>query len=506
MSHEIRTPMNAILGIAEIQLLDKNLSPNAKDAFNKVYESGDLLLNIINDILDLSKIEAGKLELLPVKYDIPSLLHDTAQINLLRHESRPIAFSLQVDKDTPHDFYGDELRIKQILNNILSNAFKYTGEGAVELSVSAESDRGDGGEDVTLILRVSDTGQGMTEEQVSSLFDEYTRFNIEANRTTIGTGLGMSITKSLIDLMNGDISVESELSKGSVFTVRLPQKRIGSALCGTDLADRLRNFNSAALTKKLRFFREYMPYGSVLVVDDVESNLYVTEGMLRPYGLKVEVVSSGFEAIEKIKSGKVYDIVFMDHMMPKMDGIEAKKILRAMGYKHSIVALTANAMIGRAEMFLQNGFDGYISKPIDSREMNVLLNDFIRDKQATEVVEAARREQGGKEPVDREVTVQKTKGTSEAEKFFVLDAEEAIKILGDLYGKIHDLDNAEMEKFIVTVNGMKSALFNIGDQELSSAALKLEKAGEERNFTILASETSEFINALESLIMKFKAS
>jgi len=366
MSHEIRTPMNVILGISEIQLRDEVLSAESEEAFRKIYESGDLLLNIINDILDLSKIEAGKLELVPVKYDIPSLVNDTAQLIRLRYE-KPIELFLNVDESTPIEMIGDELRIKQVLNNVLSNAFKYTHKGNVEFSVYPENVED---ENVTIAFRITDTGQGMTKEQIDKIFDEYTRFNIEANRTTVGTGLGMSITNRLVNLMNGRITIESEVDKGSVFTVYIPQKRIGTAVCGPELAENLKrfNFHSTAITKKIQFLREYMPYGSVLIVDDVESNIYVAKGMLAPYGLKIDTAISGFEAIDIIKKGNEYDIVFMDHMMPEMDGIETVKFIRDMGYKHSIIALTANALIGREEMFLQNGFDAFISKPIDSRE------------------------------------------------------------------------------------------------------------------------------------------
>jgi len=497
MSHEIRTPMNAILGIAEIQLQNKNLSLDTEEALGKIYESGDLLLNIINDILDLSKIEAGKLEIVPVKYDIPSLLNDTVQLNRLRYDSKPLVFTLNVDENTPIEYFGDELRIKQILNNILSNAFKYTDKGSIELFVSSESKSDD---DVTIVMRISDTGQGMTQSQIDKLFDEYTRFNTEANRTTIGAGLGMSITKRLVDMMKGDISVQSEIDKGSVFTVRIPQKRIGANVCGSELVEKLRKFtfHNTTITKKAQFLREYMPYGSVLVVDDVESNIYVINGMLTPYGLTIETAMSGFEAIDKIKNGNVYDIIFMDHMMPKMDGIEATKTMRDMGYNHSIVALTANALIGRAEMFLRNGFDGFISKPIDSRELNQLLNDFIRNKKSPEIIEAARLEQRNKKLANNITKI------SELERFFVRDAGNAVKILEGMYPNLFNPEDSAIELFIVTVHGMKSALANIGETEYSNIANILEQAGRDKNFDVISNETPALIYALKSLIMKLK--
>jgi signal transduction histidine kinase len=505
MSHEIRTPMNAILGIAEIQLRDKTLSPEAEEANRRIYESGDLLLNIINDILDLSKIEAGKLELVPVKYDIPSLVNDTVQLNRLRYESKPIELSINVDENTPHYLFGDELRVKQVLNNILSNAFKYTDEGSVSLFVFPEIDVNDS-ENVTIAFYIRDTGQGMTEDQIEKLFDEYTRFNAEANRETVGTGLGMSITKHLLDLMKGKITVKSEIDKGTEFVVRIPQRLVDSEVCGSEICEKLRNFNfrSTTLTNKMQFLREYMPYGSVLVVDDVESNIYVTKGMLLPYGIKVESACSGFEAIKKIEEGNVYDVVFMDHMMPKMDGIETTKRIRDMGYNHTIVALTANALIGRAEMFLKSGFDGFLSKPVDSRELNITLNELIRNKKPPEVVEAARKEIANinSNPLNN---VKKLLLDDELITMAVHDIENALAVLEELLPQISEYpSSADIELFIITVHGMKSALSNINEKKLSYTALGLEHSAATRELDKILSETPEFINTLKSLLIRIK--
>jgi signal transduction histidine kinase/DNA-binding response OmpR family regulator len=504
VSHEIRTPMNAIMGISEIQLQKGNLLPEMDEAFSKIYESGDILLDIINDILDLSKIEAGKLELAPFEYDLLSMINDTAQVNTLRYEGKPIQLIINVDENAPLELFGDEFRIKQVLNNILSNAFKYTNNGKIEFFVSSEPVDAEDGH-VILVFRVVDTGQGMTEDQVNKLFDEYTRFNAEANRTTVGVGLGMSIAKRLIDLMSGEIFVESEPGKGSVFIVRLPQKKTGPAVCGPESVEKLRNFSfhSTEILKKTQSMREFMPYGSVLVVDDVESNLFVIKSMLDLYGIKTETVTSGFDAIEKVKNGKVYDIVFMDHMMPKMDGIEAVKIMREMGYTNSIVALTANALIGRKKMFLQNGFDGFTSKPIDSRELNLILNEFIRNKKPPEVVETARKEQQEKNLKNKEPQ-QKPPNKSDVEKFFIRDAKNAVNVLESLAAKIHDPGEEEIRLYTITVHGMKSALANIGEKELSGIALKLEQAGRDRNTKVMSAETPAFIKALQSLIEKLK--
>jgi len=505
MSHEIRTPMNAILGIAEIQLHEKDLSPTVSEAFNKIYESGDLLLNIINDILDFSKIDAGKMELNPAKYDIPGLINDTALLNRIRYESKSIDFVINLNENTPLNLFGDELRIKQILNNMLSNAFKYTEEGKIEFSVFSEPAPEFGNDYRTIIFSVGDSGQGMTENQIERIFDEYTRFNNnESNKTTIGAGLGMSITKRLVDLMNGRISIKSEINRGSVFTVYLPQKIEGDEVCGIELSNKLSNlsFRNASAIRKSYFLREYMPYGSVLIVDDVESNLYVAKGLLAPYGLRIESASNGFEAVEKIKSGNTYDIIFMDYMMPKMDGIETTKFIREIGYKNTVIALTANALVGQADMFLKKGFDGFISKPIDSRELNLLLNDFIRNKKPPEIVEEARKKQ--KEQSNMAIPSQDTINVSEIEEFFLHDAQNAIMVLENLLSKIENLNEIEMDLYITTVHGLKSAFFNIGEKDLSALSFKLEKAGVARNMEIIKGETLNLIDALKTLVIKYK--
>ena len=396
MSHEIRTPMNAILGISEIQLQKESLEPSVRDALLKIFNSGDLLLSIINDILDLSKIEAGKLELLIDKYEIASLISDTAQLNMMRIGSKPIKFELSIDKNLPAYLMGDELRIKQVLNNLLSNAFKYTKEGFVKLSIYMEP-AGTGGlsaDEVMIVFSVRDSGQGMTKEQISMIFDIYSQFNKKVNRSTEGTGLGMSITHNLISLMKGNIQIESEPDKGSTFTVSLPQGKYGSDILGTEAAWNLEQFNvrTRDSTDKVKMSRDPMPYGNILIVDDMEANIYVAKGLLALYEIKIQSSNSGISAIERVRNGEKYDIIFMDHMMPEMDGIEATKRIRDLGYTEPIVALSANAIEGQEAIFLHSGFNDFVSKPIDLRQLNLILNKYVRDKQPQEVVEEARRQ------------------------------------------------------------------------------------------------------------------
>jgi signal transduction histidine kinase len=380
MSHEIRTPMNSIMGITELQLQKDIHPPETEEALLRILNSSNLLLAIINDILDLSKVEAGKMEIIPDVYETASMIADTIQLNIMSIGSKQIDFKIKVDEKLPAFLVGDQIRIKQILNNILSNAFKYTDEGIVSMSIAVDETVAD---DVKIIATITDTGQGMTQEQVDSLFwDEFTRFNRQSNQNIQGSGLGLTIVYQLTHMMGGNISVESETGAGSTFIVSLPQRKKGSQMLGADAASRLESFESAQnLNKRLSEFDiEPMPYGRVLVVDDVEANLYVAKGFLMPYKIMVDTVESGALAVSKIKAGEVYDIIFMDHMMPEMDGIEATKIIRSMGYYHPIVALTANALSDSAQMFMDNGFSGYASKPIEFNQFKKHLIKFIRDK------------------------------------------------------------------------------------------------------------------------------
>ena len=385
MSHEIRTPISAVMGISEIQLRNPQLPLDIQEAFAKIHDSSRILLNIINDILDISKVEAGKMPIIVEKYGLASLVGDTTQLNLVYLGSKQIRFESVVDENAPAYLHGDELRIKQIINNIVSNAFKYTDFGSVVFSVGCEgcaaADFGDG-DPVTLVIGVKDTGRGMTKRQLESLREEYTRFHEEASRATQGTGLGMAIVSKMIGLMQGEMSVESVVDVGTTVTVKIPQRAAGSQKLGRAAAEALRRHDPNALAGKQKagFSPVPMPYGRVLVVDDVDTNLYVARSLLNFYQINVETASNGYAALDKLEGGDTYDIVFMDHMMPGIDGIETTKILRRNGYREPIVALTANALIGQAEEFLKNGFDGFISKPIQTTHLDAILRKFIKDK------------------------------------------------------------------------------------------------------------------------------
>ena len=495
MSHEIRTPMNAILGVTEILIQNERIPEDIKEGLDKIYSSCDLLLGIINDILDFSKIEAGKIDIIPAKYKVASMINDSIHLNMMRIESKPIEFDLEVNENVPAKLLGDELRIKQILNNLLSNAFKYTETGNVILSIHTEPA---GNTQVTLVLSVQDTGQGMTSDQLEKLFEEYARFNQGSKNYVEGTGLGLAITQRLINLMDGQINVESEPDKGTLFVVRLPQEIIDSEVLGKDVIENLRQFrrNYMMHRKKGQIERDPMPYGSVLVVDDAETNIYVAVGLMKLYQLQIDTVMSGQKSIDRVKSGKTYDVIFMDHMMPEMDGLEAVKRIRDLGYSSPIVALTANAVVGQADMFMENGFDDFISKPIDIRQLDSVLNKFIRDKQLPEVIEAARRQK-----VESSGGIQGQIDSLLLESF-IRDADKAIIWLDEALLKNEFEDNAVLQKFTVIIHGIKSSLWNIHETELADLALKLETGGREHDIELIKKTAPEFLDKLRAILEK----
>ena len=392
MSHELRTPISSVLGISEIQLNRSGLSTATTEAFHKIHDSGTLLLSIVNDILDFSKIESGKMTLVNKAYQIPSMVSYVSQLHLVYVEHKNIDFHVHLDEQLPSVLLGDSLRIRQILNNLLSNAFKYTQAGQVNLSIGYENKTAS---QMILVLQVTDTGQGMSPEQLDILKteSEYIRFGEQKNHYIVGTGLGIPIVSSMVQMMGGQLHFESQVGQGTRVTVHLPQKVVDAQPLGLVQIENLQltDPNRKRPTSHYTTEAEPMPYGRVLVVDDVDTNLFVARGLLEFYALQIETCTSGQEAIDKIAQGQVYDIVFMDHMMPHMDGIEALHILRDMGYTQPVVVLTANAITGQSQVFLQAGFDDFISKPIQTPYLHQVLCKFVRDKQPPEVIAHARK-------------------------------------------------------------------------------------------------------------------
>jgi signal transduction histidine kinase/response regulator of citrate/malate metabolism len=379
MSHEIRTPMNAVIGLAEIELRDK-LPEKTRENINRIRQSGSTLLGIINDILDISKIEAGSFTLIPSEYETADIISNVVNLNKVKIEDKPFKFILEIGKDFPAKLYGDELRVKQILNNLLSNAIKYTEKGSVTLKIEYEKIQESY---VKVHFIVQDTGIGIKNEEIGKLFSDYTQLDTKSNRKAGGTGLGLSITKYLVEMMGGSINVESQYGKGSVFQVTVIQGIDESVLSiGEEKAKDLCSFSYLSTKIKENEIVNFKTLaGKVLVVDDVKDNIIVAKGLLKPYGVTVHTASSGQEALEAIaaleKKNESYDLILMDHMMPEMDGIETLNIIRSKGLNVPVIALTANAFRGVKEIYVESGFQDYLSKPINPKELDEVINRWL---------------------------------------------------------------------------------------------------------------------------------
>jgi len=512
MSHEMRTPLNAIIGLTWLSLENEGLDRETQYNLEKAHNAGTTLLGIVNDILDISKIESGKLELMPNEYNVASLVNDTITQNLLRIGEKPIALKLDIDKDTYASLYGDELRLKQIMNNLLSNAIKYTAEGEVELTAYCARD----GEEVWLTIKVRDTGQGIKPEDLNKLFYDYAQLDMKTNRKIEGTGLGLSITKKLCDLMDGSIEVESEYGKGSVFTVRLKQTYVNEAVIGPEVVSSLNSFrySDGRRNKEIKLKRINLPYAHVLVVDDNQTNLDVARGLMKPYGMRIDCVDSGQKAIDAIsfEEGK-FDAIFMDQMMPGMDGIEAAKHIRGLPSDYAknipIIALTANAVTGSEEMFLNSGFQAFLSKPIDIARLDAVIRQWLRDKDKEPLYEGGEKPEESKKeaaPILRDKKIDGLNIKSGIERFNN-DEEVYVNILHsyaantrNLLKSIEAVTEDKMNSYEITVHSIKGSSFGICADEIGKLAAELEVAAKKGDLNYISENNDPFIEAARKLI------
>ena len=370
MSHEIRTPINSILGMDEI-ILRESKDPNILEYAKDINTAGQLLLSIVNEILDLSKIESGKMEIVETEYNLSKLISDLTAMISLKAQAKNLIFNIDVDSSLPVNLYGDDIRIRQILTNLLSNAIKYTKEGKVTLTINGDVKDNT----VTLYCGVTDTGIGIKEDHIASLFEEYKRIEDDSNHYIEGTGLGLNITMHLLDLMGSKLQVQSEYGKGSKFFFELKQVVTDS----TTMEDYNKK-QEGNHDKKLRACSFTAPNARFLVVDDNLINRRVFAKLLEPTKIHIDQAESGFECIDKMKANS-YDIVFLDHMMPEMDGKETLHRLKEMKDYPSenavIVALTANAIVGAKQQYINEGFDDFLPKPIIYCDIEELILRFL---------------------------------------------------------------------------------------------------------------------------------
>jgi PAS domain S-box-containing protein len=525
MSHEIRTPLNAVNGLAEIELR-KDLPQDTLVNLEKIYGSGITLLNIINDILDISKIESGHFELIPIDYEVASIISDTVSMNIVRIGSKPITFKLCIDENLPNRLFGDELRVKQILNNLLSNAIKYTPQGVVELGFSCVRD----GSEAWLDCYVKDSGIGISEENIAKLFSDYQQVDMISHRTIEGTGLGLSISKRLVRMMGGDISVESQYGQGSKFSVRIRQGITDPRPIGKENAENLKGFRFLEGQSRRIKNVDYvpMPYGKVLVVDDVTTNLDVAKGMMMAYeGLSIHCVTSGIDAINLIRKGEIiYDIVFMDHMMPGLDGMQTVSIIRnEIGSEYAktvpIVALTANAIVGNDKMFLENGFQAFLTKPIDVVKLDAVLRQFVRDKQSPETIreaEANLRDRGDKSDHETILTslLEKTrisgldiaagmKRFNNVASIYMSVIKSFIQNTPKFLSSLRGVTESTLSEYAVTVHGVKGSCYGICADEAGRMAETLELSAKSGDFARVIAGNETFIGKAEELLSQLSA-
>ncbi|MCL1975942.1 MAG: ATP-binding protein [Firmicutes bacterium] len=530
MSHEMRTPMNAVIGFSELILAemekDDHYASECIEGIHNIHNAGMTLLNIINDILDISKIEAGKFEIIPVEYDLPSFINDTATLNIARIGDKPIQFILDIDENLPSRLYGDDLRIKEICNNLLSNAFKYTKEGTVILRIRSKNDKTDN--NIWITISVQDSGIGIHEEDIKKLFSDYSQVDTRSNRKIEGTGLGLALTKRIVEMMGGSISVSSEYGVGSTFTVRFLQKYIDDRPIGPVVVENLQKlrYTDSKRTTGITLTRMHLPDAKVLLVDDLRINLEVAKGLMKPYGMQIDCVLSGAAAIEAVREGKVqYSAIFMDHMMPGMDGLEATKIIREdIGTDYAknvpIIVLTANAIAGNEKMFLSQGFQAFLSKPIDVMRLDGVIKQWIRDKNYQANEDSNNTDpQIASQPAD--INIEKEAAADDLGKIGELDIDSALVAFGDketllsilsifvedtppLLDKMQNLYKENLQDYTIIAHGLKGSLRGIFATDLGKQAENLEKAAKSHQYDYIEMNNETFIINVKKMLIKLK--
>ncbi len=537
MSHEIRTPINAVLGMNEMIIREAD-NPEIEEYADNIQTAGRNLLSIINTILDFSKIEDGKMEIIPVEYDFPSVCNNLVNSVASRAKAKGLEFKVNADNNLPTIMYGDDVRITQVIMNLLTNAVKYTENGSVTLSVN---NAGMDGEDIFIDVEVADTGIGIKQEDMGKLFESFGRLEERRNRGIEGTGLGMAIVTKLLEMMGSELKVESVYGEGSKFSFRLRQGVVDD----TPIGDFAEHFSKTGRQERTGKYI-YAPKASVLLVDDNDMNCKVARNLMKRNGIEPDMVYSGQEAIARIRE-KFYHIVFLDHMMPKMDGVETLRKLKEESLVPegtSIIVLTANAVVGAKENYLAEGFDDYLSKPIDVEALEERLSKYLPEeltewrylsdeashyhrakgspeKTSEDVMEfspggdddilefaPAENETEKKQSADIAGDVisnlsDKGYDTSAALKYCAGDRDFYIEMLGD-FVKVCSAKSAELDgyysgsslrEYQTLVHSMKSATKTLGAAKVSEMAAALEKASKENDKAYLDAHHEGFLSA-----------
>lgn len=514
MSHEIRTPMNAIYGMAEI-LEKKEFAKDEKEYIATIKRASENLLSIINEILDFSKVDSGKMRIVSEPYDFINMLQDVIAIIDFRLKGKNIVFDLQIDSNIPKELIGDEMRLRQILINLLNNAVKFTNRGKITLYMSWHFDTDDRGR---MLIQVKDTGIGISEENISKLFTAFGQLDTRKNRNVEGTGLGLAICKKIVDLMGGDISVASQLKEGSTFSVTVPQRVYDKTPSNYDYN------NARNMQTEDNFSVSFVaPSAKVLIVDDNKVNRQVAIELMKLYGFEAHEAETGQEAIDIIDEHLVtYDLVFMDHMMPYMDGVEATGIIRKMKTEYAkeipIVALTANAINGVARTFLNAGMNDYISKPIKLEHLDEILNKWIPNSKKypadTPIEEIKKKESQidytkltqqeileQLEGIDISTGVKNCAGNVDV--FFDLLQTYATSTMASVLDDLFEKE--DLENYQVIAHSIKGASKNIGAHDVAEKAYALERAAERKDINFIWDNHEELIDEYSKILKQLRA-
>lgn len=519
MSHEIRTPINSILGMNEM-ILRESKDPEIRGYAGTIQRSGRMLLSLINDVLDYSRIEAGKLEIVEDDYRLSDLIADIAAIAKERAEQKGLECSVSIGYPIPDGLHSDEVRIKQILLNLISNAVKYTDEGGIRITAGGKYT-----DDATfeLTFDVQDTGRGIREEDQKQLFEAFSRSDLKKNRNIEGTGLGLAIVKSITDSMNGTISVQSEYRKGSVFSVCLPQKVTDR----TPVPAALKELPATEVTKTRHPFTA--PDASILVVDDNRPNLSIVNAFLKDTKARIDLCTNGKEAADRCRKHR-YDLILLDHMMPEPDGIQTLEMIRtdaeSMNRDTAAVVLTANALSGSRQMYLKAGFTDYLAKPLEADVLEDTVRRLLPPGKVRDAVEDKPEKNEG-------IMEFEASGSDEAQgeeipeklrKIRGLDAEEALahaggsavlltEILNDIGSAAHETANElrrsaekqDYEQYRITAHSIKGLMATIGAREMSAAAKRHEYAARNGEYVFIGEHYGSFAKSYEDFCAEILA-
>jgi len=478
MSHEVRTPINAILGMDEMIIRESNDEQIVEYATN-IKQAGKSLLAQVNSILDYSKLEDGKMEIIPVEYDLAITINTFIIGASARAKAKGLKFNIDVDNNLPMTLLGDDVRLTQIVMNLITNAIKYTERGEITFTMR-EVDRNDNNIDIYIAVR--DTGIGIKEEDLNNLYVAFKRVDEEKNRNIEGTGLGIPIVMKLLELMGSELAVSSIYGKGSVFSFVFSQGIVNNEPVG-DYKKRIKQ----SYKKRNKYTFPSMPAANILVVDDYEMNLMVAKNLMKVYDFVPDLVESGREAIDLV-SKKEYDVIFMDHMMPDLDGIETVDIINKQGLlkkKTAIIALTANAIAGAKEYYLSNGFVDYLTKPIDAEALESMLVKYVPKKKVLKKAISDVRN-------DKSLTTNDDERNALI-KIFVSTIDESAKKLDEF------LEAGDIKNYTIKVHGLKSTARLIGEMSISKKAEALEKAGKSEDWNYIKSHHMELISEYLSL-------